>query len=197
MPYPDDGPQSGSTAQQEEDLSNTEKHWNQISLGITTIATALLGATLLIAGFTEQNGNDRGTAENARALFTLVAAGIYLILLQNLGKVIFPNPLQSRGARKAHRRRWAATTFSTFTALAATTALIVLITALSGFTDQSETNGTVKEKTVDCSSTQTGIVGTLTVPPGTGKLTPVEPNGHQTWWPSRDFKPSEECRTVR
>ena len=40
-------------------------------------------------------------------------------------------------------------------------------------------------------------IGVLTLPPGTGKLNRVEPNGHQTWWPSRGFDPKEHCRSVR
>lgn len=40
-------------------------------------------------------------------------------------------------------------------------------------------------------------VGMLTIPPGAGRLNPVEPSGHQTWWPSREFNPLEECGTVR
>ena len=39
-------------------------------------------------------------------------------------------------------------------------------------------------------------IGVLTIPPGAGRLNPVEPGGHQTWWPNREFNPSEECRTV-
>ena len=39
-------------------------------------------------------------------------------------------------------------------------------------------------------------IGILTIPPGAGKLNPVELNGHQTWWPSREFNPSEDCRNV-
>ena len=38
-------------------------------------------------------------------------------------------------------------------------------------------------------------IGALTIPPGVGRLNPVEPSGHQTWWPSRAFNPSEQCRT--
>ena len=40
-------------------------------------------------------------------------------------------------------------------------------------------------------------IGVLTLPPGTGKLNPVERNGHQTWWASRAFNPSAACRSAR
>ena len=40
-------------------------------------------------------------------------------------------------------------------------------------------------------------IGMLTIPPGAGRLNSVESSGHQTWWPSRELNPSEECRTVR
>ena len=39
-------------------------------------------------------------------------------------------------------------------------------------------------------------VGVLTILPGAGMLNPGEPNDHQTWWPSKDFDPLEECRNV-
>lgn len=39
-------------------------------------------------------------------------------------------------------------------------------------------------------------VGELTLPPGAGKLNPVEPSGHQTWWPARDFDPVGNCKVI-
>ena len=40
-------------------------------------------------------------------------------------------------------------------------------------------------------------IGVLTISPGAGKLNPVELNGHQTWWPTKEFNPSEDCRSIR
>lgn len=37
-------------------------------------------------------------------------------------------------------------------------------------------------------------IGELTIPPGAGKMIPPEPSGHQTWWPSQEFDPSDVCR---
>ena len=39
-------------------------------------------------------------------------------------------------------------------------------------------------------------VGELTISPGAGKLNPVEPNGHQTWWPSQAFDPIKSCKVM-
>ena len=39
-------------------------------------------------------------------------------------------------------------------------------------------------------------IGELTISTGAGKLNPVEPDGHQTWWPSKDFNPAENCMVV-
>ena len=38
--------------------------------------------------------------------------------------------------------------------------------------------------------------GELTIPAGAGKLNPVEPDGHQTWWPSKEFDPVEKCKVM-
>lgn len=92
MPYPDGDYGMGIPAQQEEELSGTEKHWNQVCLGIATIATALLGATLLIAGFTEQDRGDHGQSEVLKALFTLLAAALYLNHAPKLGQGHLPKP---------------------------------------------------------------------------------------------------------
>ena len=154
MPYPDGDHGMETPTQQEEKLSGTEKHWNQVCMGIATIATALLGATLLIAGFTEQDSGEHGQFEVLKALFTLFAAALYLIVLQNLGKVIFPNPRQDRKTRLEHRRRWASSMFATFAALAATTALVVLLTAYPGFLGQIENDGADNEIAEECPTTQ-------------------------------------------
>ncbi len=39
-------------------------------------------------------------------------------------------------------------------------------------------------------------VGELTISAGAGKLNPVEPNGHQTWWPSKEFDPVGNCKVM-
>jgi len=39
-------------------------------------------------------------------------------------------------------------------------------------------------------------IGELTIPPGAGKLNPVEPNGHQTWWPSKACDPIADCKVI-
>lgn len=39
-------------------------------------------------------------------------------------------------------------------------------------------------------------IGELTLPPGAGKLNPVEPSGHQTWWPAQDFDPVGNCKVI-
>ena len=39
-------------------------------------------------------------------------------------------------------------------------------------------------------------IGELTLSPGAGKLNPVEPKGHQTWWPAQDFDPVNNCQVI-
>lgn len=39
-------------------------------------------------------------------------------------------------------------------------------------------------------------IGVLTIQPGAGKLAEPEPNGHQTWWPARDFDVVANCRAL-
>jgi len=39
-------------------------------------------------------------------------------------------------------------------------------------------------------------IGELTIPAGAGKLNPVEPDGHQTWWPSQAFDPVGNCKVI-
>ena len=39
-------------------------------------------------------------------------------------------------------------------------------------------------------------IGELTIVTGAGKLNPIEPDGHQTWWPSKDFNPVESCKVI-
>ena len=39
-------------------------------------------------------------------------------------------------------------------------------------------------------------IGELTLSPGAGKLNPVEPTGHQTWWPAQGFDPVDNCKVI-
>ena len=39
-------------------------------------------------------------------------------------------------------------------------------------------------------------IGELTISAGAGKLNPVEPSGHQTWWPSKEFDPVGNCKVM-
>ena len=39
-------------------------------------------------------------------------------------------------------------------------------------------------------------IGELTLLAGTGKLNPVDSNGHQTWWPSQAFDPVGNCTVL-
>lgn len=39
-------------------------------------------------------------------------------------------------------------------------------------------------------------VGELILPAGAGKLSPVDTNGHQTWWPLQAFDPVGNCTVL-
>ena len=39
-------------------------------------------------------------------------------------------------------------------------------------------------------------IGELSILAGAGKLNPIEPNGHQTWWPSQAFDPVANCKVM-
>jgi hypothetical protein len=39
----------------DEELSETERHWNQLALGIATVATAVIAAVLLTTGLDSEN----------------------------------------------------------------------------------------------------------------------------------------------
>lgn len=39
-------------------------------------------------------------------------------------------------------------------------------------------------------------IGELTIQPGAGKLGEPESNGHQTWWPTKDFDVVANCRAL-
>ena len=39
-------------------------------------------------------------------------------------------------------------------------------------------------------------IGELTIHPGDGKLETPEPNGHQTWWPTRQFDAAATCKAL-
>ena len=39
-------------------------------------------------------------------------------------------------------------------------------------------------------------IGKVTLISGAGKLAPIEQDGHQTWWPTKDFDPVDNCEIL-
>lgn len=48
----------------------------------------------------------------------------------------------------------------------------------------------------DLNKGQWQSIGKLTIPTGAGNLNPIEPEGHQTWWPSKAFDPVKNCKVI-
>ena len=124
MPYPDDtGPMESGQARDEE-LSETERHWNQLAVGITTIATAVVAAVLLTAGLDSDNQGKWDGWDISGALLAGFATIFYLAILVSMSRVLFP-PRTTRDRRADNRRRQAFTLLLVFGALAITAAMVI------------------------------------------------------------------------
>ena len=90
MPYPDDGDPVEPAPPGDEELSETERHWNQLAVGVVTVATAVMAAVLLIAGLDSDSQDKWNDWDTAGALFAGFAFFLYLAMAVFMTRVLFP-----------------------------------------------------------------------------------------------------------
>lgn len=103
--------------------SSEEKHWDQICLGITTIATAVLAATLATAGLTDPGGT---WATTIRTAMTALATGTYSAIVIQAGRTIFLPKEQTNKEKLYQKERKTNSLFAMFVAMLAPLAIMVL-----------------------------------------------------------------------
>ena len=91
-------PAEAQDAPTDERRSETQRHWDIICLTVVSLATAVLGALVVLSGVVEigQTDNPITDTEITVSIFALLAAGIYFILVLEARKAIFP-PSQHQG----------------------------------------------------------------------------------------------------
>ena len=125
LPYPDDaGPPELEQAGDEE-LSDTERHWNQLAVGITTVAAAVIAAVLFAAGLDSDGQGKWNIWDIAGAFFTGIATFLYLAVLVSMSRVLFP-PGYGGVRRIENRRKQMFVFLSVFGALAIAAAIVIM-----------------------------------------------------------------------
>ena len=122
--YPDDTSPIESGQARDEELSETERHWSQLAVGITTIATAVVAAVLLTAGLDSDNQGKWDGWDMSGALLAGLATVFYIAILILMSRVLFA-PGTTRDRRVENRRCQTFTLLSVFGALAITAATVI------------------------------------------------------------------------
>lgn len=185
MPYPDENHQA---PQPTEELSETEKHWNQNALGITTISTAVVGTALIVSDIPELSPDNWNAADLMTTLFLGLAVGLYMMSIQFLGQTMFPNRNLSKTARTARRRDRANITLSILYAISATAAVVIFITAASPLITKAEQSQEPAKTQQQTQETETDPATPIpeepkppapdeTIPPNKPPTDAVEPQG--------------------
>ena len=124
MPYPDDTDAEGPPQLGEEELSETERHWNQLAVGIATIATAVIAAVLLITGLDSDSEDKWNDWDIAGAIFAGFAFFLYITIAVFITKVLFP-PGNTRVLKLKNQRRQISNLVSAFGALVLAAGLVI------------------------------------------------------------------------
>ena len=122
--YPDDTSPIESGQARDEELSETERHWNQLAVGITTVATAVIAAVLLTAGLDSGNQGKWDGWDISGALLDSFATFLYLAILFSMSRVLFPLGT-TRDSRVENRRGRTFNLLLVFGALAITAATVI------------------------------------------------------------------------
>ena len=87
-------PAEAQDAPTDEGRSETQRHWDIICLTVVSLATAVLGALVILSGILEigQTDNPITDTDIMTSIFALLAGGIYSILVLEARKAVFPPP---------------------------------------------------------------------------------------------------------
>lgn len=111
------------------DPSPAEMHWSQMALGLTTLATAVLGAALLAAGLNEGLDEPKDIWDITRVVYASFAIATYIAVLFNLARVMSPGEGPTQQQRTAKRRTSTMNLLASFIGVAAATVLVIMTTA--------------------------------------------------------------------
>ena len=109
----------------QESLSETERHWDQACL---TIATAALAAVFFVSGLGKPANDPGNSLTLIKMMATGIATGIYLILILLVIQTIFRPITVPRALINEWKREKAAKVFSMFGTLVVALTLVVFTT---------------------------------------------------------------------
>ena len=110
--------------------SETERHWDQLALGYITIATALIGAVILISGLGAARPDPLTFAAVVKTTLATLLVAVYGGLFAQAGLTIFTTKVEDPQERIRNKEANATSTFSILGGLIAGLGLIILVTAI-------------------------------------------------------------------
>ena len=148
MPHPDNAGPMESPPPIEEELSATERHWNQLAVGVVTVATAVMAAVLFIAGLDSGRQDKWNDWDTAGALFAGFAFFLYLATAVFMTRVLFP-PGNTRALRLKNKRGQISNLLSTFSALVITAGMVIFTAIMPSAVDWLRSDQSTQQSTGD------------------------------------------------
>ena len=127
MPYPDESSPAGTPPSPEEELSGTEKHWNQIILAMLAIGTTVLGVTLAVAGIPREDQGSSPGLELAQLMFAGIALGTYWLMFLNIVTALSQSRTCDSASRLTQKRVAANGVIATFGSLLMASTLVIVM----------------------------------------------------------------------
>lgn len=188
-----------------EKRSETERHWDIVCLTVVTLGAAILGAIVVFSGISEKGQTDDTITEMdiIVSISVLLAAGLYLLIVLDATRAIFP-PTQHRGEKGlAWKRSQALSILALLLTLITWFGIIMLVqTTASVYLPwlKQETTKEAPSTPSICKGQETsGITPKQEIPPGSRNTPYAEqlkketiPNAESTlgeggWRPQQDF----------
>ena len=106
--------------------SETERHWDQLSIGTATLGTAAMAAVFAVSGLAETGEETTTLASLIRMTGTAISTGLYSAMVTQAGRTIFL-PRRNLTDSQRHTQKWrdAVETFALFGTLVAALAVMV------------------------------------------------------------------------
>ena len=145
MPYPDDPASTKDRKPEYERISKAEQHLNHLAVGITTIATAILAATLLTAGLGSESRDTPNYWNISHALFSVFAIGIYIFITAFMALTLFPRGNGTAGKLRS-RRKHLYNLLSAFIVLVLTATLVMFAATITSLIEFNESTNDIQEQ---------------------------------------------------
>ena len=140
MPYPTEPDNADPLLESARELSETERHWNQLVVALLAIGTTVLGATLVVYGTAAEVSIQHNLPRQIQSAAIVFAIAVYIFGFAITLKTLFLLPTKKGTPRLTQRRNMAMSAVAWFGVLALIAAVVIILQIFTSDTARNHTN---------------------------------------------------------